>query len=131
MLTNIRSSNFEKLPKRFQSSHVYWVEPGATDSEEVLDDDGAVLLVGGDDKGQDTAVHQELPADGFFLRDYIIGSRTGLSAINFLGNNISHLCVLVLKDSFFIWILFQNKCPHLNVYIHINYNYTVQEDRWV
>ena len=51
---------------------MYRTAPGPTDSEQVLVNDGAVLLVGGDDKGQDTAVHQELHAEGFVLREKIV-----------------------------------------------------------
>ena len=67
-----RSSNFAIAPKGFQSSHLYRTAPGLTDSEEVLVEDGAVLLVGGDDKGQETAVHQELHAEGLVLREKIV-----------------------------------------------------------
>ena len=65
------SSNFAIAPEGFQSSHVYRTAPGPTDSEQVLVDDGAVLLIGGDSKGQDTAVHQELHAEGIVLREQI------------------------------------------------------------
>ena len=43
--------------------------PGATDSVETLVDVGAILLEGGDDKGQDTAIHQELHAEFLVLRE--------------------------------------------------------------
>ena len=66
-----RYSNFAKAPEGFQSIHVYRTAPGPTDSEQVLVNDGAVLLVGGDDKGQNTAIHQELRAEGFVLREQI------------------------------------------------------------
>ena len=64
-------SNFAIAPEGFQSIHVYRTAPGPTYSEQVLVNGGAVLLVGGDDKGQDTAVHQELHAEGFILREQI------------------------------------------------------------
>jgi hypothetical protein len=66
-----RYSNFAKVPEGFQSSHKYRKAPGPTDSEQVLVNDGAVLLVGGDDK-QDTAVYQELHAEVFVLREKIL-----------------------------------------------------------
>ena len=66
-----RYSNFAKAPEGFQSIHVYRTAPGPTDSEQVLVNDGAVLLVVGDDKEQDTAVHQELYAQGFVSREHI------------------------------------------------------------
>ena len=64
-------SNFAIAPEGFQSIHVNRTAPGPTDSEQVLVNDGAVLLVGGDDKGQDTAIHHELHAEGFVLREHI------------------------------------------------------------
>jgi hypothetical protein len=53
-------SNSTIAPEGFQSIHVYRTAPGPIYSEQVLVNGGAVLLVGGDDKGQDTAIHQEL-----------------------------------------------------------------------
>ena len=50
---------------------MYRAAPGATDSEQVLVDDGAVLLVCGDDKGQDTAIHKKLHAEFFILREKV------------------------------------------------------------
>ena len=45
--------------------------PGATNSEETLVDGGAVFLVCGDDSGQDTAIHQELHAQVFIIREQV------------------------------------------------------------
>ena len=45
--------------------------PGPNDSVETLVDVGAILLEGGDDKGQDTAIHQELHAELLVLREQI------------------------------------------------------------
>ena len=64
-------SDFAIAPEGFQSSHMYRAAPGATDSEQVLVDDGAVLLVCGDDKGQDTAIHKELHAEFFIFREKV------------------------------------------------------------
>ena len=50
---------------------MYRKAPCPIDSEEILVDDGYVLLVGGDGKGQDNAVHYELHSEGFVLREQI------------------------------------------------------------
>ena len=67
----LRYLNFTKAPKAFQSSHMYRLTPGAADSEQTLVDGGAVLLVCGDHRGQDTAIHQELHAQVFVLREQV------------------------------------------------------------
>ena len=65
-------SNFAKAPKGFQSSHMNWTAPGPTDSEEALVDVGTMLLEGGDDKGQDSAIHQEwYRSSSCFLNKYV------------------------------------------------------------
>ena len=50
---------------------MYRAAPGATDSKETLVDDGTILLVCGDDKGQDATIHQELHAESFVLREQV------------------------------------------------------------
>ena len=47
-------------PKSFQSIPVNRSAPGPCNSEQLLMDDLSILLVGGDDHGQDTAVEDEL-----------------------------------------------------------------------
>ena len=47
-------------PKGFQSIPVECPAPGPGNSKELLMDDWSILLVGGDDQGQDTAVKDEL-----------------------------------------------------------------------
>ena len=47
-------------PKGFQSIPVKSSAPGTGNSEQLLMDDWSILLVGGDDQGQDTAVQDEL-----------------------------------------------------------------------
>ena len=50
---------------------MYRPAPSAADSEQTLVDCGAVLLVGGDHRGQDTAIHQKLHAQVFILREQV------------------------------------------------------------
>ena len=47
-------------PKGFQSIEVKSSAPGTSNSEQLFMDDLSILLVGGDDHGQDTAVEDEL-----------------------------------------------------------------------
>ena len=62
------SSQFVEAPKCFHSSHMQGPTPRPCNFENLLVDDGAMELVGGDDQGQDTAVNDELHADFIIVR---------------------------------------------------------------
>ena len=56
-------SQFVEAPKCFHSSHMQGPTPRPGYFEQLLVDDGAMVLVGGDDQGQHTAVNVELHAE--------------------------------------------------------------------
>ena len=62
--------------------------------EQLLVDDGAMELVGGDDQGQDTAVNDELHAEFIIIR-----VKVGWSAANSLVNTSSRLLTSVRPEN--------------------------------